>query len=177
MYQTLLEYAQIPQVEDLEGAALGLITLQELYKLYPHNITKGELSAPMWFHCKSFTFFPFKTSSSLIDAFISHFTETSLNADEAYIVGLIAYSKNKFQHAFLWFLYSLNRLTEYSAVTEEKLLRYLSDSAYHFGSLPVAMYFGQRLLKMGELMVTLSLLLIFLNMRLSENFAIRLLKP
>ncbi|KAF4117672.1 hypothetical protein G5714_002225 [Onychostoma macrolepis] len=114
VYQILLEYAQIPQIEDLEGAALGLISLQELYKLYPHNITK----------------------------------ETSLNADEAYIVGLIAFRQNKFQHAFLWFLYSLDRLTEYSAITEKELLRYLSDSAYHFGSLPVAMYFGQRLLNL-----------------------------
>ncbi|XP_016305010.1 prolyl 4-hydroxylase subunit alpha-2-like [Sinocyclocheilus anshuiensis] len=114
VYQTLLEYAQIPQVKDLEGAALGLISLQELYKLYPHNITK----------------------------------ETSLNAAEAYIVGLVAYNEDKFQHAFLWFLYSLDRLTEYSTVTEEELLHYLSDTAYHFGSLPVAIYFSQRLLNL-----------------------------
>uniref|UniRef100_A0A671LWK6 Prolyl 4-hydroxylase subunit alpha-2-like n=1 Tax=Sinocyclocheilus anshuiensis TaxID=1608454 RepID=A0A671LWK6_9TELE len=120
VYQTLLEYAQIPQVKDLEGAALGLISLQD---------------------------------SNLIDAFISHFTETSLNAAEAYIVGLVAYNEDKFQHAFLWFLYSLDRLTEYSTVTEEELLHYLSDTAYHFGSLPVAIYFSQRLLNLGEFMV------------------------
>uniref|UniRef100_A0A8C1F0V8 procollagen-proline 4-dioxygenase n=1 Tax=Cyprinus carpio carpio TaxID=630221 RepID=A0A8C1F0V8_CYPCA len=111
VYQTVLEYAEIPQVEDLQGAALGLISLQELYKLYPHNITK----------------------------------ETSLNAAQAYFVGFVAYNENKFQHAFLWFLYSLGRLTQYSTVTENELLRYLSDSAYHFGSLPVAIYFSQRL--------------------------------
>ncbi|XP_026061552.1 prolyl 4-hydroxylase subunit alpha-1-like [Carassius auratus] len=111
VYQILLEYAQIPQVEDLKGAALGLISLQELYKLYPHNITK----------------------------------ETSLNANEAYVVGLFAYTEHKFQHAFLWFMYSLERLTEYSTITKEELLRYISDSAYHFGSIPVAIYFGQQL--------------------------------
>uniref|UniRef100_A0A8C1S1Z1 procollagen-proline 4-dioxygenase n=1 Tax=Cyprinus carpio TaxID=7962 RepID=A0A8C1S1Z1_CYPCA len=111
VYQTVLEYAEIPQVEDLQGAALGLINLQELYKLYPHNITK----------------------------------ETSLNAAQAYFVGFVAYNENKFQHAFLWFLYSLGRLTQYSTVTEKELLHYLSDSAYHFGSLPVAIYFSQRL--------------------------------
>ncbi|XP_059356831.1 prolyl 4-hydroxylase subunit alpha-1-like [Carassius carassius] len=111
VYQILLEYAQIPQLEDLKGAALGLISLQELYKLYPHNITKG----------------------------------TSLNANEASVVGLFGYTEHKFQHAFLWFLYSLERLTEYSTVTKEELLRYLSVSAYHFGSLPVAIYFGQQL--------------------------------
>ncbi|XP_016347581.1 prolyl 4-hydroxylase subunit alpha-1 [Sinocyclocheilus anshuiensis] len=114
LYQTVLTYAQIPQPEDLDGAASGLIRLQEIYKLYPHNITK----------------------------------EISLNADEAYHVGFVAYNEHKFQHAFLWFLYSLDRLTQYSNTTKEKLLLYLSLSAYRFGSLPVAIYFGQQLLNL-----------------------------
>ncbi|ROI24875.1 Prolyl 4-hydroxylase subunit alpha-1 [Anabarilius grahami] len=104
----------IPQLEDLDGAALGLIRLQEIYKLHPEDITK----------------------------------ETSLDADEAYHVGLVAYVEDKFQHAFLWFLYSLNRLTEYSNTDEEELLHYLSSSAYHFGSLPAAIYFSQELLNL-----------------------------
>ncbi|XP_048020739.1 prolyl 4-hydroxylase subunit alpha-2-like [Megalobrama amblycephala] len=87
--------------------------------------------------------------------------ETSLNADEAYHVGLVAYNENKFQHAFHWFWYSLDKLTEYSTTTEKKLLRYLSSSAYRFGSLPVAIYFGQRLLNLDptndEVKVELSL--------------------
>ncbi|XP_051721075.1 prolyl 4-hydroxylase subunit alpha-1-like isoform X1 [Ctenopharyngodon idella] len=105
---------EIPQLEDVDGAASGLIRLQEIYKLHPEDITK----------------------------------ETSLNADEAYHVGLVAYDEGKFQHAFLWFLDSLDRLTEYSTTTEEELLHYLSSSAYHFGSLPVAIYFGQQLLNL-----------------------------
>ncbi|XP_077078024.1 prolyl 4-hydroxylase subunit alpha-2-like [Siphateles boraxobius] len=113
-YQILLDYAKIPQSEDLNKAASELIRLQEFYKLYPHNITR----------------------------------ETSLNADEAYHMGWVAYDEDKFQHAFLWFLYSLDRLTEYSTTTEKKLLRLLSLSAYHFGSLPVAIYFSQRLLNL-----------------------------
>ncbi len=79
-----------------------------------------------------------------------------LSADEACHVGLVACEEDKFQHAFLWFLYSLNTLTEYSAITEEKLLHYLIFSAYHFGSLPVAIYFNKQLLNIGEAMVTLS---------------------
>ncbi|XP_051721151.1 prolyl 4-hydroxylase subunit alpha-2-like isoform X2 [Ctenopharyngodon idella] len=126
-YQTLLEFAEIPQPEDVDGAASELIRLQEFYKLYPHNITK----------------------------------ETSLSADQAYHIGLVAYDEGKFQHAFLWFLYSLDRLTEYSTTTEEELLHYLSSSAYHFGSLPVAIYFKQRLLNLDptndEVKVELSL--------------------
>ncbi|CAM4588623.1 unnamed protein product [Leuciscus chuanchicus] len=141
----LLDYANIPEAEDLYDAASELIRLQEFYKLYPHNITKGEMSEPMLSH-----FFSFKTSSNLIDAFISYFSETSLNADEAYHMGLVAYDEDKFQHAFLWFLYSWEGLTEYSTTTEEELLRFLSLSAYNFGSLPVAIYFGQWLLNLGE---------------------------
>ncbi|ROL52079.1 Prolyl 4-hydroxylase subunit alpha-1 [Anabarilius grahami] len=105
---------EIPQLEDLDGAASGLIRLQEIYKLHPEDLTK----------------------------------ETFLNADEAYNVGLVAYDEEKFQHAFLWFLYSLDRLTEYSNTDEEELLHYLSSSVYHFGSLSVAIYFSQELLNL-----------------------------
>ncbi|NP_001070123.2 uncharacterized protein LOC557059 precursor [Danio rerio] len=113
-FQTLLDYSLIPELEDINSAALGLIGLQEIYKLYPHNITK----------------------------------ETPLSADEAYYIGLVAYEEDKFQHAFLWFLHSLNRLTDFSSTTKNDLLRFLSSSAYQFGSLPVAIYFGQKLLNL-----------------------------
>ncbi len=74
----------------------------------------------------------------------------SLSADEAYHVGLVAYKEEKFQHAFLWFKYSLETLTEYSAITEEELLRSLISSAYHFGSLHVAIHLNKLLLNLGE---------------------------
>ncbi|XP_026063013.1 prolyl 4-hydroxylase subunit alpha-1-like [Carassius auratus] len=111
-YQDELDFLEIPQPEDIDGAALGLIRLQEIYKLYPEDIMK----------------------------------EMALSADEAYHVGLVAYNEDKFQHAFLWFLYSLDTLTEYSAITEKKLLQSLISSAYYFGSLSVAIYLNQQLL-------------------------------
>uniref|UniRef100_A0A8C0Y3M7 procollagen-proline 4-dioxygenase n=1 Tax=Cyprinus carpio carpio TaxID=630221 RepID=A0A8C0Y3M7_CYPCA len=113
-YQDELELLEIPQLKDLDGAASGLIRLQEIYKLYPKDIMK----------------------------------EMLLSADEAYHVGLVAYDEDKFQHAFLWFWYSLDRLTEYSTTTEKELLLYLISSAYHFGSLPVAIYFNKQLLNL-----------------------------
>ncbi|XP_016419787.1 LOW QUALITY PROTEIN: prolyl 4-hydroxylase subunit alpha-2-like [Sinocyclocheilus rhinocerous] len=94
--------AMIPLLEDLDGAASGLIRLQEIYKLYPEDITNG----------------------------------TSLNADKAHHVGWVAYNERKFQHAFLWFLYSLNTSKEYPSTMEEELFNYLYSSAYYFGSLP-----------------------------------------
>lgn len=43
-FQELLfsDVLKIPSEEDLESAALALIKLQETYKLYPVNITKGK---------------------------------------------------------------------------------------------------------------------------------------
>ncbi len=80
----------------------------------------------------------------------------TLSADEAYHVGLVAYKEEKFQHAFLWFDYSLDTLTQYATVTEEELLQSLISSAYDFGSLHVAIYFNRLLLNLGESTVTLS---------------------
>jgi len=42
--------SMIPPLEDLDGAASGLIRLQEIYKLHPEDITKGKSFAPMQFH-------------------------------------------------------------------------------------------------------------------------------
>ncbi|XP_057191026.1 prolyl 4-hydroxylase subunit alpha-2-like isoform X2 [Triplophysa rosa] len=109
-----------PSEEDLEGAALGLIRLQEIYKLYPENITRG-----------------------------AHFS-----SDEAAYVGYFAYQHEKFQHAFLWFLYSLKMLNHPKSLhpiesdTKESLLHFLGSSAHHFGSLSVAVDVYQQLLKL-----------------------------
>ncbi|XP_036412201.1 prolyl 4-hydroxylase subunit alpha-1 isoform X3 [Colossoma macropomum] len=47
-YQDLLEYElqQIPGKNDLDEAAVGIIRLQEIYKLYPQNITTDHLTDP-----------------------------------------------------------------------------------------------------------------------------------
>ncbi|KAF4117673.1 hypothetical protein G5714_002226 [Onychostoma macrolepis] len=138
------DFLEIPQMEDLDGAALGLIRLQEIYKFYPHNISNNTEGLIMG--ARELTFvLCFWTVCTAGHEFFSS-TEMSLSADEAYHVGLAAYNEDKFQHAFLWFLYSLDTLTEYSAITEEELLNVLIFSAYHFGSLPVAIYFNRELL-------------------------------
>ncbi|KAL1280848.1 hypothetical protein QQF64_015448 [Cirrhinus molitorella] len=135
------EFPEIPELEDLDGAASGLIRLQEIYKLYPHNITN----------------------------------ETPLDADEAYHVGWVAYEESKFQHAFLWFLYSLNKLTKSSMTTEKELLYYLNSSAYLFGSLP-QIYFDQQLPNLDpnndEVKAQLNRLLQFLRTSNPEIFTL-----
>ncbi|XP_059358633.1 prolyl 4-hydroxylase subunit alpha-2-like [Carassius carassius] len=130
---------KIPQRENLNGAASGLIRLQEIYRLYPEDIT----------------------------------SETSLNADEAYHVGLVAYNEDKFQHAFLWFLHSLNRLTAYSSTMEEELLHYFIFSAYDFGSLPETFYLGE-LNPTNEVRLRLNRLLHFLRTSNPDIFTLNI---
>jgi len=57
-YQNELD-SKIPQRKDLDGAASGLIRLQEIYKLHPEDITKGKPSCSFAHQCnftESFTF-------------------------------------------------------------------------------------------------------------------------
>ncbi|XP_051991045.1 prolyl 4-hydroxylase subunit alpha-1-like [Xyrauchen texanus] len=111
-----LAFLQIPHQNDLDGAASGLIRLQEIYKFYPHNITKGMY----------------------------------VSMDEAFDIGLVAFKEEKYQHAFLWFMYCLNKSseTEFTLVETKELLLFLGSSAYYFGSVPLAIYFTQQLLNL-----------------------------
>ncbi|TRY69749.1 hypothetical protein DNTS_035424, partial [Danionella cerebrum] len=69
---------------------------------------------------------------------------TPLSYLDAFYIGWIAYEEQKFQFAFLWFLYCLNR----ESADEKLLLQYLSYSAYNFGSIPLAIDYGQKLLNL-----------------------------
>ncbi|XP_055059344.2 prolyl 4-hydroxylase subunit alpha-1-like isoform X1 [Misgurnus anguillicaudatus] len=52
VFQNLLhsDVLKIPSNDDLEGAALGLIELQEIYKLYPEDMIEGYFSSDEAFH-------------------------------------------------------------------------------------------------------------------------------
>uniref|UniRef100_A0A3B1KIW5 Zgc:152670 n=1 Tax=Astyanax mexicanus TaxID=7994 RepID=A0A3B1KIW5_ASTMX len=59
-------------------------------------------------------------------------------------LGKVAYSHESYQHAFLWFFKSLQKLQatkeENSDTYKKLLLEYLSSSAYEFGHVPLAVY-------------------------------------
>ncbi|KAI4885452.1 hypothetical protein NFI96_014408 [Prochilodus magdalenae] len=122
-YQDLLEdeLQKIPDQNDLDGAALGIIRLQEIYNLYPKNITTDPLTG----------------------------TEVYVSLDQAYDLGKIAYLWGNYQHAFLWFVECLRKTqknkdyVKTNTVDAILLLKYLGSSAYHFGHLPYAIYFTQ----------------------------------
>ncbi|XP_030629246.1 prolyl 4-hydroxylase subunit alpha-2-like [Chanos chanos] len=116
------ELLELPDQEDLDGAALGLIRLQEIYLLPPENITKGTLTGK----------------------------PSPLNPDEAYHLARVAYEYEKFQHAFLWAYESLKQKKRgvTSEVSFKDVLTVLSSSSYKFGQLPLAVFFTEQLLKL-----------------------------
>ncbi|XP_036412200.1 prolyl 4-hydroxylase subunit alpha-2 isoform X2 [Colossoma macropomum] len=119
-YQDLLEYElqQIPGKNDLDEAAVGIIRLQEIYKLYPQNITTDHLTG----------------------------TTVHLNLDQTYHLGKVAYTLGSYQHAFLWFLQCLSKIKEHkdADILKQLLFEYLGSSAYLFGNLPYEIYFTQQ---------------------------------
>lgn len=92
-----------------------------------------------------------KSSASEFTGLGMHFSTA-----EAFYVGRVAHQHDKFQHAFHWFLYSLQMLNHPKSlrsirkVTKEFLLNNLSYSAHYFGSLSVAVDFYRQLLNLGE---------------------------
>ncbi|KAK1790958.1 hypothetical protein P4O66_014806, partial [Electrophorus voltai] len=120
-YQDMLseDVHHIPDQEDVDGAALGIIRLQDMYKLYPKDITKDPQTG----------------------------REILLKPDESFHLGKVAYDQDQFQHAFLWFLYTLSNINadQEATVTKLSVLQYLASSAFHFGDLTIAIYFTQTL--------------------------------
>ncbi|XP_072525552.1 prolyl 4-hydroxylase subunit alpha-1 [Salminus brasiliensis] len=119
-YQDLLEdeLYHLPNQDDIDGAALGIIRLQEMYKLYPENVTTNPQTG----------------------------IELQLNWGQSFNLGKVAYLHKSYQHAFLWFLKSLSKIKEIkeedTVQTKKVLYNYLSVSASHLGHVPFAIYFA-----------------------------------
>ncbi|XP_049334373.1 prolyl 4-hydroxylase subunit alpha-2 [Astyanax mexicanus] len=136
-YQDLMEeeFHELPTEDDVDGAALGIIRLQEMYKLYPENITTNPLTGISF----------------------------DLKWERSFKLGKVAYSHESYQHAFLWFFKSLQKLgatkEENSDTYKKLLLEYLSSSAYEFGHVPLAVYFSKQRVNIdpGDLQARLDL--------------------
>ncbi|XP_030629265.1 prolyl 4-hydroxylase subunit alpha-1-like [Chanos chanos] len=107
--------------EDLDGAALGIIRVQEIYGLYPETLTGGNLTG----------------------------IPAPLGPDEAFHIAQVAYQHRRFQLAFLWASESLTQVKKgvEADVTETALLEYLASSSLHFGDFNEAFFSYQQLLQ------------------------------
>ncbi|XP_073712293.1 prolyl 4-hydroxylase subunit alpha-2-like isoform X2 [Misgurnus anguillicaudatus] len=121
-FQVILhsDILKIPSNEDIAGAALGLFSLQEIYKLYPDDIVKG-------------TFFGED--------------EAYLVGNIAYKQDKFQLAFHWFLYSLKMLNHPDSR-PSIRVVTKEILLSYLSTSAYKFGSLPVAINYTKQLLNL-----------------------------
>ncbi|KAJ8408774.1 hypothetical protein AAFF_G00245920 [Aldrovandia affinis] len=111
----------IPSDQDLDGIALGLVRLQETYRLNPENILGSGLGQA---------------------------TMDPLDPDEAFHVATIAHQNHKFLYAFLWMQEALKQLDEgrVAIVTRAEILRFLGPFVFQMGDLPRAIALSEQLL-------------------------------
>uniref|UniRef100_A0A3Q2PG37 Prolyl 4-hydroxylase subunit alpha-3 n=1 Tax=Fundulus heteroclitus TaxID=8078 RepID=A0A3Q2PG37_FUNHE len=81
------EEAGLPKVEDLRGAARGLMRLQDVYSLQVSSLVKGR--------------FQRVSNGGVIDV-CSPAVSVSLSGDDCFLVGKVAYEQEDFYHSVQW---------------------------------------------------------------------------
>lgn len=114
---------QLPDYEDLNGAAAALLRLQDTYQLDASEIAKGELGG-----VKS----------------------TQLTAADCYELGRIAYNSDDYYHTILWMEEAMIRYDKEKdkTITKDTLLDYLSFATYKQGNARLALVLTNELLEL-----------------------------
>ncbi|XP_054901728.1 prolyl 4-hydroxylase subunit alpha-3 isoform X2 [Poeciliopsis prolifica] len=81
------EEAHLPKVEDLRGAAKGLMRLQDVYSLQVSSLVKGR--------------FQRASGGGVIDV-CSPAVSVSLSGDDCFLVGKVAYEQEDYYHSVQW---------------------------------------------------------------------------
>ncbi|XP_056386425.1 prolyl 4-hydroxylase subunit alpha-1 isoform X5 [Hyla sarda] len=115
---------QFPTDEDQTGAAKALIRLQDTYNLDTETISKGNLPG------------------------VKH--QPTLNAEDCFELGKIAYTEADYYHTELWMEQALQQLDagEESSIDKVLVLDYLSYAVYQQGDLEKALKLTKRLLEL-----------------------------
>ncbi|KAI1902941.1 hypothetical protein AGOR_G00021480 [Albula goreensis] len=111
----------IPSDEDVDGIALGLVRLQETYRVHPQTVLRGGFG---------------------------DMTLGTLSPDEAWHVGTVAQQNHKFLYAFLWMQEALRQVEEgrEAMITQKEILTTLAPFTFNIGDLPRAIELTERLL-------------------------------
>jgi prolyl 4-hydroxylase len=117
---------KFPTTEDLNGAAIALMRLQDVYRLEPRDIANGHIKGAA-------------------DA-------DSLNAHDCYELGRTAYNQADYYHTIMWMQEALNRLEHEQppSIAESEVLEYLAFSLYQQGNIKRALHMTKRLVELGE---------------------------
>ncbi|XP_045548723.1 prolyl 4-hydroxylase subunit alpha-2 [Salmo salar] len=110
---------RLPSEKDMDGVALGLVRLQEIYRQL--QIITVDVSGQV--------------------------NVTPLDPDESFRVAMVALQNNKFQYALLWLQETFRQLEDGipALVTRREVLTYLGPLAFQMGNLPLALELTQQL--------------------------------
>lgn len=117
------EILKFPSDEDLNGAAVALMRLQDTYKLDTASVARGELNGVQY--------------------------STALSAGGCFELGRQSYNNGDFYHTVLWMTEALQRYEEESNKTTVKsdILEYLAFSMYQQGNVRSALQLTNELLE------------------------------
>lgn len=116
---------KFPTDEDLNGAAVALLRLQDTYKLDTASVARGELNGIQY--------------------------STELTAGDCFELGRQSYNVHDHYHTILWMKEALHRYDldrNNSVVPKWEILEYLAYSSYMQGNIPKALYLTDELLKL-----------------------------
>nr|CAD7453803.1 unnamed protein product [Timema tahoe] len=124
--ENLTRYHQIlkfPSDEDLNGAAVALMRLQDTYKLDTSSVARGELNGIQY--------------------------STELTAGDCFELGRQSYNNGDFYHTVLWMTEALGRYQDESnkTTTKSDILEYLAFSTYMQGNVHRALKLTDELLE------------------------------
>ncbi|XP_051718236.1 prolyl 4-hydroxylase subunit alpha-3 isoform X3 [Ctenopharyngodon idella] len=126
----------LPKLEDLQGAAQGLMRLQDVYDLRVEGLVQGH--------------FQQITNGNAVDIYKPPVSDT-LSGDDCFLVGKVAYDLEDYYHSVQWFeeAVRLFRGTEWSPENEgtlEDALDHLAFSHFKTGNISYALSLSQELL-------------------------------
>ncbi|KAL0973182.1 hypothetical protein UPYG_G00200010 [Umbra pygmaea] len=137
-YEEVEEEGSLPNLEDLQGAANGLMRLQDVYSLQVGGLVRGE--------------FKRITKDRLIDIY-RPIVSIPLSGDDCFLVGKVAYEQQDYYHSVQWLEESVRLFRgaggEWSPENEgtlEDALDHLAFSHFKTGNVSYALSLSQELL-------------------------------
>ncbi|XP_059478272.1 prolyl 4-hydroxylase subunit alpha-1 [Neocloeon triangulifer] len=117
------ETLKFPSDEDLNGAAVALMRLQDTYHLNTASVARGELNGVQY--------------------------STEMSAGDCFELGRQSYNNGDYYHTTLWMNEALDRLSEETnkTTTREDILEYLAFSTYMEGNVRAALRLTDELLE------------------------------
>ncbi|XP_075957014.1 prolyl 4-hydroxylase subunit alpha-3 [Anarhichas minor] len=132
------EEGVLPKLEDLQGAAKGLMRLQDVYALQVASLVRGR--------------FQRVTNGEPIDVYLPA-VSVALSGDDCFLVGKVAYEQEDYYHSVQWLEESVRlfrgpggKWSPENAGTLEDALDHLAFSHFKTGNISYALSLSQELL-------------------------------